>query len=177
MFYRTRLAASPWHSSVGLARATLLATLVAAAACGGQPQRFEVGGPAPAFSLPTLGGDVTSTESLRGRVVVLNFWATWCQPCRTEIPELIELADNTEVTVVGIALDHEGAPVVGPFAERLKIDYPILLGDEDVFARYGGLAIPHTVVLDASLTVRHIIRGPVTRALLESNLQAIDAST
>ena len=112
--------------------------------------------------------------SLKGRVVVLNFWATWCQPCMAEIPELKELAaNNPEVKVVGIALDEGGAGVVKPFAERLGINYLVLVGNEATFQRFNGVGIPYTLLLDRSLRVVKMYRGATTRKNLEQDIKAI----
>jgi thiol-disulfide isomerase/thioredoxin len=144
------------------------------ASCGGPAyEPLEVGNPAPAFSLPRLEGGTFESGSLQGRAVILNFWATWCAPCRTEIPELIALAGEADVNIVGIALDKEGAVKVRPFVEELEIGYPVLLGDEEIFQRFDGFVVPHTVVLDSALIVRKVYRGPVTREMLEQDLRAM----
>lgn len=152
-----------------------LATLLAA--CGGPAHEpLDVGSRAPDFSLPTLDGATFESSGLEGRPAILNFWATWCAPCRTEIPELIELAGAADVTVVGIALDEEGATKVRPFVQEFAISYPVLLGDQEIFQRFDGFVVPHTVVLDSALQVRKVYRGPVTRQMLEEELRALAAS-
>lgn len=134
---------------------------------------MRVGNQMPEFSLPSLAGETVASASLAGEPTVLNFWATWCQPCLKEIPELIELADQG-VRVVGIALDQEGEVAVRPFVEKQGMDYTILLGNQEVFQRMGGLAIPYTLVLDASQKVISIHRGAASRADLESDLARIE---
>ncbi len=154
--------------------ASILLILVLAA-CGGDsgmPARMAVGDPLPAFSIKALDGSEVDSGSLAGdKVVVLNFWATWCQPCLKEIPELIQLATDDRLEVVGVALDEEGEPAVRPFVQSHGMDYRILLGDQALFQRMGGFSIPYTLVLDPSLRVINIYRGPATRADIERDLQ------
>ena len=144
-----------------------LATLVA---CGSAPEPVALGAPAPDFSLASLDGAKVEAASLAGRPVVLNFWATWCLPCRKEIPELQELAAESELQVVGIALDEEGATSVAPFVEKLGIDYLVLLGDQSTFQRFNGYTIPYTLLLGADREVLGIYRGPTTREAIERDL-------
>jgi thiol-disulfide isomerase/thioredoxin len=99
----------------------------------------------PAFTLPDLTGKPTPVDRWAGRSLVINFWATWCAPCREEIPMLEDLAGAWEgrgVTVVGIAVDHPEA--VSKFVGQLKIPYPVLVGEEDALdlARNLGVATP-----------------------------------
>src|SRR5205085_6975562 len=82
-----------------------------------KPEEVVVGNTIPDFSLQSLDGKRVDKDSLKGQVVVLNFWASWCSPCMGEIPELREVAANSKVRVVGIALDENGVETVKPFAE------------------------------------------------------------
>ncbi len=121
-------------------------------------------GEAPNFTLLTLAGDSLRLADLRGQIVVLNFWATWCAPCIQEIPELIELHDELNphgLTVVGISLDQEGADLVKPFTERFGITYPIPLDSNGVVAEtYGGVwALPTTYVIDAEGQIMQRVIG------------------
>ncbi len=148
-------------------------------ACGGDagmPARLAVGDPLPSFSLPALDGSEVDGASLAGKPVVLNFWATWCQPCLKEIPELRELARDERVQVVGVALDEEGARAVQPFVQTHGMRYLILLGDQETFLSMGGIAIPYTLVLDADLKVAGLYRGPATLEAIEKDLEGILAS-
>src|SRR5690242_15886366 len=123
-------------------RLLLCALLVGAmAGCSADPipENVEVGNRAPDFTLTSLDGTTVKSETLKGNVVVLNFWATWCQPCMSEIPELKEFAADSKVKVVGIALDENGINAVKPFVENHGINYTILLGDESLFQRFNGL--------------------------------------
>jgi peroxiredoxin len=141
------------------------------------PENVVVGNRAPDFALTSLDGTTVDNESLKGNVVVLNFWATWCEPCMTEIPELKEFAAGSKVKVVGVALDENGAKAVKPFVENHSINYTILLGDENLFQRFNGLGIPYTLVLDRSQRIVKIYRGPTTKASLEEDLKMIEQGT
>jgi len=151
----------------------------AMAGCGvdSNPENVVVGSHAPDFALTSLDGTTVKSESLKGDVVVLNFWATWCQPCMSEIPELKEFAADSKVKVVGIALDESGLNAVKPFVENHQINYTVLLGDEGLFQRFNGLGIPYTLVLDPSQRIVKIYRGPTTKAALEADLKMIEQGT
>ncbi|NBB84736.1 MAG: redoxin domain-containing protein [Bacteroidetes bacterium] len=114
---------------------------------------------APDFERPTLAGDTMRRADWEGRVVVLNFWATWCAPCRVEIPRLITLAeafDAAEVLVVGVSIDEEGREVVAPYAEAMGIPYPLIVDPDHTMAEaYGGhYAVPTTFIIDQNGTMR-----------------------
>jgi cytochrome c biogenesis protein CcmG, thiol:disulfide interchange protein DsbE len=95
-----------------------------------EPKKKAVEKPLPNLVLDTIEGKKWSLHENRGRVVLLNFWATWCEPCRTETPMLVKLAGEYEeagLKVVGIALDEDAAELIKKFVAEYKIDYPILL--------------------------------------------------
>ena len=154
-----------------------LLTAFACSSGGDAPENVVVGSSVPDFALTSLDGTTVKGEALKGNVVVLNFWATWCQPCMTEIPELKELAATSKVKVIGIALDQEGRQAVEPFVAQHQINYTILLGDEEIFQRFNGLGIPYTLVLDQSQRIVKIYRGPTTRESIEDDLKQIEQGT
>lgn len=153
--------------------------LVTMAGCGAgsNPENVVVGNQAPDFALTSLDGTTLDSKSLKGNVVVVNFWATWCQPCMSEIPELKEFAASSPAKVVGIALDEDGLKAVKPFVESHRINYTVLLGDQDIFQQFNGLGIPYTLVLDRSQRIVKIYRGPATKASLEEDLKVIARGT
>ena len=104
---------------------------------------------APDFTLQDLDGSSVTLSDYRGQTVVLNFWATWCGPCRTEIPAFSEFADeNPDVVVLGVATDGD-AKSLRRAAEELKISYPVLIDSQGVSSRlYKVNTIPTTVVID-----------------------------
>ena len=122
------------------------------------------------FTLPCLGGGELSLSDLKGQWVVINYWATWCAPCRKEIPELSELhADRADITVLGLAFEDTDASVFEAFLEEYSPSYPILL--PDIYQLPAALESPR--VLPTSLLVNpdgllyRRFLGPITRAELE----------
>lgn len=126
------------------------------------------------FALPDLDGRVRSSDEWAGRVIVLNFWATWCPPCREEIPAFMELQrahGARGLQVVGIAIDEPQA--VRDYRDTLLIDYPILVGDRDavdLMNRYGNLAgvLPYSVVIDRDGRIVASKQGAYTHDELEA---------
>jgi cytochrome c biogenesis protein CcmG/thiol:disulfide interchange protein DsbE len=142
---------------------TALVALLLLVGCGskGGTNSTASAGPAPEANttLPGLDGMDATVAQYKGKVVLVNFWATWCDPCREEIPWLIEMQDKygpRGFTVLGIAMDEEGKPVVAPFVakerygvkgQQLPMNYPIVIGNEGVAEKFGGLLGYPTSVL------------------------------
>ncbi len=127
------------------------------------------------LSLPALKGESVSLADLRGHWVILNYWATWCAPCREEIPELSELHDSrSDVIVLGLAYEEAEPADFETFLEEFHISYPILL--VDVFnppQPFGApRVLPTTIVLDPRGHALKGFAGPVTRASLEAFIEA-----
>ena len=104
----------------------------------------------PPFLVSDLSGNVISTATLRGKVVLLNFWATWCPPCREEIPEMVELSNRfkDKLQVIGISMDDVPSREVQEFAKDVGITYPIVMGSSGMDAEYGGVpALPTSFVI------------------------------
>ncbi|MFI5202612.1 MAG: peroxiredoxin family protein [Candidatus Kapaibacterium sp.] len=116
------------------------------------------GKPAPDFALTDINGSLHHLSDYRGKVVMLNFWATWCPPCVKEIPEYADL--QTEygaqgIQFLGIALDDEGLARVKPWIDKHPVPYPIMLPDTKVAAAYGDMAsIPVTFIIDRKGIIR-----------------------
>jgi len=107
---------------------------------------------APTWKLQDLDGKTVSSADFKGKVVILDFWATWCPPCRAEIPGLIDLQKTYAkqgLMVVGISLDQGGADDVKAFVRKFGMNYPVLIADDRVQQAFGGFdAIPVTLVID-----------------------------
>jgi cytochrome c biogenesis protein CcmG/thiol:disulfide interchange protein DsbE len=157
----------------------LLGVVLGLGGCAGDagPGGVQVGGPVPSFTLRTAANETVTSASLRGQVVILNFWSTTCGPCVRELPELQRVAEASGATVIGIALDEGGWGAVRPVVERYHLTYRIALGDEALFERFGGVGIPYTVVLDREQRVFKVYRGSVTREILEKDLRDLGART
>ncbi len=130
----------------------------------------------PDFALPTLDGVTYRLSEQIGRVVVLNMWATWCGPCRAEMPDLDRLSRDLGplgLSVVGISID-ESLDVVRPFAERIGVSYPLALDDGRMVERLGASGVmPITYVLDRQGRLRVIAEGLVTYDDLSATLRAL----
>jgi peroxiredoxin len=120
----------------------------------------SVGDVPPPFALPDLDGQSVSLSDFQGKVVVLDLWATWCAPCRAEVPVLVRLYDELRdqgLVVVGIGLDQGGANVLKPFVEANRVTYPVVVGNPDVQSQYGVTGIPATFIIgrDGRIAATH----------------------
>jgi peroxiredoxin len=134
--------------------------------------------PAPDWTLKNLAGQTVSLSDFKGKVVVLDFWATWCPPCRAEIPHFIELQNEFKakgVTIVGLSVDSIAPADVAKFAKDNGMNYPIVMADEKTATAYGAdQGIPTTVVIDGKgnvvathlgLTEKETFKGDIEKAL------------
>lgn len=133
--------------------------------------------PAPDWELPDLNGKMIKSSDFRGHVLMLDFWATWCAPCRVEIPHFVELQKqygDKGLTVVGVSLDEQGTEIVKKFVKKYGVNYPIVMGNEKISEAYGGIdAIPTTFVIDRQgrIVSRHM--GYDDKAAFEKEIQSL----
>jgi cytochrome c biogenesis protein CcmG/thiol:disulfide interchange protein DsbE len=143
--------------------------------CGGQDESASLTSQAaPDFALKDLNGRIYRLTDFKGRVVLLNFFATWCDPCRQEIPHLLKLRQKfggQGVEIIGVSLDHQVDRVLRPFIQRYGITYPVLLGTREVVLDYGGIrGIPTTFVIDHNGTISDYFAGMPPSYLMEESV-------
>jgi cytochrome c biogenesis protein CcmG/thiol:disulfide interchange protein DsbE len=132
----------------------------------------------PDFKLKraTDGKEISSSE-WNGKVRLIDFWATWCPPCKKEIPDFIELQNQygpKGLVVIGIAMDKQGASVVAPFVKEWKMNYPVLIGGSEVSAAYGNImSYPTTFLVDREGNVVKKYVGFQEKAVFEKDLKAL----
>ncbi len=133
---------------------------------------------APDFELERLNGETFRLSEHRGKVVVLNIWATWCTPCREEVPDLVSIQKEMRdaVVVVGVSIDTGDADEVRSFAEEFGINYPVVIDDGTVTERYGPiLGIPTTFLIDGSGYLQLKASGMITSEQLRPVLERLIA--
>ncbi len=158
-----------WLTALLLA-ASLLAPWQARTAFAIPPATLT-GHPAPAFTRSTLDHHPIALANYRGKVILLNFWATWCGPCLTEIPQFSAWQRQyPKLQVLGISMDDDPAPVLQSLA-RLHPGYPIAMGDPHLAHLYGGVyGLPVTFLIDKRGIVRYRHRGAAPIPQLQSEL-------
>ena len=131
--------------------------------------------PAPDFALPDAQGREVKLSDLKGQVVLLNFWATWCGPCKIEMPWFVEFQRQYKdqgFSVVAVSLDAEGWEVVKPFAEDFKLNFPVLVGDDELADKFGGIAaLPTTFIIDKEGRITSSHTGLVSKSDYEDEIK------
>ncbi|MCH8567465.1 MAG: TlpA family protein disulfide reductase [Balneolales bacterium] len=133
---------------------------------------------APDFELVDMEGNIFRLSDNRGKVVVLNLWATWCPPCREEIPDFMELQEEMQgdVLFVGVSIDREGWDVVRPFVEEMQINYPQVVDDGRFTRLYGPIrGVPTTFLVNREGYIEGFAPGMLHKEQLRPMLEAIAA--
>jgi thiol-disulfide isomerase/thioredoxin len=141
--------------------------------------------PAPDLTLRDLDGKSLSLAQYKGKVVLINFWATWCEPCQVEIPWLIEMQQkyaDKGFTVLGVAMDEEGASVVTPWVNKERFDvngsksqmnYPIVIGDDAAADKFGGLlGYPTSVLISRDGKIIKRITGIISYDEISKSIES-----
>ena len=178
---------TPWRAALVLAGLALFAVFVSrpgstcASGCFPLASAFAAepvdGEKAVAWTLEDLRGNTVKSSEFDGKVVVLNFWATWCPPCRAEIPGFVALQDRYAkegLQILGVSLDQGSAASVEAFGKKMGINYPLLAGTEEIVSAFGGVrALPTTVILDRKGNVVDRHEGYLSKDDLEKAVQSL----
>jgi peroxiredoxin len=132
---------------------------------------------APDFALKDENGKTVHLSDYRGKVVLLNFWATWCGPCKIEIPWFVDFERRLKgqgFAVLGVSMDEDGWQAVKPFVSEFGVNYRILLGNDSVAQLYGGIdALPTTFIIDRDGRVAATHQGLVSKSRYENDIKQL----
>jgi cytochrome c biogenesis protein CcmG/thiol:disulfide interchange protein DsbE len=131
---------------------------------------------APDFELDDASGKPVKLSEFRGQVVLLNFWATWCAPCRIEIPWFIEFQKTLQsrgLATLGVSLDEDGWDAVRPYIDEHKINYRVMVGNDDLAQQYGATSLPTTFLIDRSGRIAATHVGLCGKGEYEADIKAV----
>lgn len=136
---------------------------------------YFIGQKAPDFRLMNVNGNTTHLSDFSGKLVIINFWATWCVPCREEIPGFVWLHDShpDDLVILGISMD-QNRDMLPAFLDEFGMNYPILYGNQEVFRSYGDITgIPTTFILDRNLIIQRVYIGYRSFSVFRQAIEAL----
>jgi peroxiredoxin len=141
-----------------------------------QPNAGKLQGqPAPDFALASLDGKTLKLSDYHGKAVLLNFWATWCEPCKIEMPWFVQLQQqygSQGLQVLGVAMDDTDPKEITEFTHKMGVNYPVVVGKESVGDQYGGIPyLPSTFYIDRDGKVVDRVYGLVSRSEIEDDIK------
>lgn len=172
-------------TGIGRVRILALTAILLSAACtttttkagGGTVKPTSSRKAAPAFELKDADGKAVKLADYNGKVVLLNFWATWCGPCKVEIPWFIDFETQYKdkgFAVVGVAMDEEGWDIIKPYIQQKKVNYRVLLGTDQVAQMYGGVeSLPTTFILDREGKIATVHVGLVSKSEYQNDINQL----
>ena len=140
------------------------------------PSPIKIGAPAPKLVLKDLEGHTVDLESLKGKVVIVDFWATWCEPCQVMIPWLEEFHNryaSQGLEIVGVSMDDD-IKDVKPFVDKAKMNYPILFGNDAIADAWGGVfGLPTSFMIDRQGKIRATHQGLIGKDVIEKDIRSM----
>jgi peroxiredoxin len=144
---------------------------------GDTPQGGHPSVQAPPFELETQSGDTVSLSDFKGKVLVINFFASWCPPCKEEIKGFVNIYKRYQVegvSIIGISLDNDSVKELSEFIEENKITYPVALATQDMMNKYGGIkTIPTTFFINKNGDIFNIHMGYISEKDLEASIKMV----
>ncbi len=133
--------------------------------------------PAPDFNLKDVHSEDVKLSEFKGKVVLLNFWATWCGPCKIEMPWFVEFQREYKdrgFSVIAVSMDEEGWDIVRPFTEDLKLNFPVVIGDDKIADGFGGVAaLPTTFIIDKQGRIAATHQGLVSKGDYQDEIESL----
>ncbi|MFH5831471.1 TlpA disulfide reductase family protein [Halalkalibaculum sp. DA384] len=129
------------------------------------------------FTVTLMNGDPFQLSGQKGKVVLMNIWATWCAPCADEMPDFVDLYEEYRdegLVILGVSIDEQGRSVVKPFMEKFNVTYPMFIDDGTIMEKYGPtMGIPTTYIIDKQGDLRYFSVGALTKKELEPRLKEL----